>query len=79
MSVRQLFLVSEVLMILDILPLAGGTARLVRVYGGEPCVKLPGAVPAPEGEGRWPITELGDYCFSRKAPGSARAGKDLPL
>ena len=28
-------------MILDILPLAGGTARLVRVYGGEPCVKLP--------------------------------------
>ena len=47
-------------MILDILPLAGGTARLVRVYGGEPCVKLPGAVPAPEGEGRWPITELGD-------------------
>ena len=30
-------------MILDILPLAGGTARLVRVYGGEPCVKLPGA------------------------------------
>ena len=51
-------------MILDILPLAGGTARLVRVYGGEPCVKLPGAVPAPEGEGQWPITELGDYCFS---------------
>ena len=37
-------------MILDILPLAGGTARLVRVYGGEPCVKLPGAVPAPEGK-----------------------------
>ena len=58
-------------MILDILPLAGGTARLVRVYGGEPCVKLPGAVPAPEGEGRWPITELGDYCFSEKP-------RDLP-
>ena len=56
-------------MILDILPLAGGTARLVRVYGGEPCVKLPGAVPAPEGEGRWPITELGDYCFSEKPRG----------
>lgn len=56
-------------MILDILPLAGGTARLVRVYGGEPCVKLPGAVPAPEGEGQWPITELGDYCFSEKPRG----------
>ena len=56
-------------MILDILPLAGGTARLVRVYGGEPCVKLPEAVPAPEGEGQWPITELGDYCFSEKPRG----------
>ena len=56
-------------MILDILPLAGGTARLVRVYGGEPCVKLPGAVSAPEGEGQWPITELGDYCFSEKPRG----------
>ena len=56
-------------MILDILPLAGGAARLVRVYGGEPCVKLPGAVPAPEGEGQWPITELGDYCFSEKPRG----------
>ena len=56
-------------MLLDILPLAGGAARLVRVYGGEPCVKLPGAVPAPEGEGRWPITELGDYCFSEKPRG----------
>ena len=56
-------------MLLDILPLAGGAARLVRVYGGEPCVKLPGAVPAPEGEGQWPITELGDYCFSEKPRG----------
>ena len=52
-------------MILDILPLAGGAARLVRVYGGEPCAVLPGAVPGPEG-GEWPITELGDYCFSEK-------------
>ena len=60
-------------MILDILPLAGGTARLVRVYGGEPCVKLPGAVPAPEGEGRWPITELGDYCFSEKPRGDRKS------
>ena len=41
----------------------------MRVYGGEPCVKLPGAVPAPEGEGQWPITELGDYCFSEKPRG----------
>ena len=49
---------------LDILPLAGG-ARLVRVYGTDPCVRLPGAVLAPEG-GTWPITELGDYCFSEK-------------
>ena len=55
-------------MILDILPLAGGEARLVRVYGGEPCAVLPGAVPGPEG-GEWPITELGDYCFSEKPRG----------
>ena len=55
-------------MILDILPLAGGAARLVRVYGGEPCAVLPGAVPGPEG-GEWPITELGDYCFSEKPRG----------
>ena len=51
-------------MILDILPLAGGTARLVRVYGGEPCVKLPWAVPAPEGDGPWPLTQLGANSFS---------------
>ena len=70
-SVKERALLSRigVVMILDILPLAGGTARLVRVYGGEPCVKLPGAVPAPEGEGEWPITELGDYCFSEKPRG----------
>lgn len=37
-------------MLLDILPLAGGAARLVRVYGGEPCAVLPGAVPGPEGQ-----------------------------
>ena len=49
---------------LDILPQAGG-ARLVRVYGTDPCVVLPAAVPAPAG-GSWPITELGDYCFSEK-------------
>ena len=49
---------------LDILPQADG-ARLVRVYGTEPCVVLPAAVPAPEG-GSWSITELGDYCFSEK-------------
>ena len=55
-------------MILDILPLAGGAARLVRVYGGEPCAVLPGAVPGPKG-GEWPITELGDYCFSEKPRG----------
>ena len=55
-------------MILDILPLAGGAARLVRVYGGEPCAVLPGAVPGPEG-GEWPITELGGYCFSEKPRG----------
>ena len=55
-------------MLLDILPLAGGAARLVRVYGGEPCAVLPGAVPGPEG-GEWPITELGDYCFSEKSRG----------
>ena len=56
-------------MILDILPLAGGTARLVRVYGGEPCVKLPGAVPAPEGEGQRPITPNWAITVFPKSPG----------
>ena len=56
-------------MILDILPLTGGTARLVRVYGEEPCVRLPERVQAPEGGEEWTITELGDYCFSEKPRG----------
>ena len=34
---------------LDILPLSADTARLVRVYGTEPCIALPGTLPAPEG------------------------------
>ena len=55
-------------LILDILPLSAQTARLVRVYGQDPCVVLPGSVPAPAG-GSWPITELGDYCFSEKPRG----------
>ena len=59
---------------LDILPQAGG-AQLVRVYGTDPCVVLPGAVPAPEG-GSWPITELGDYCFSEK-PRSLPAADEI--
>ena len=42
-------------LILDILPLSAQTARLVRVYGQDPCVVLPGSVPAPAG-GSWPIT-----------------------
>ena len=50
---------------LEVLPLEAGGARLVRVYGQDPCVVLPGSVPAPAG-GSWPITELGDYCFSEK-------------
>lgn len=55
-------------MILDILPLAGGTARLVRVYGGEPCVKLPGAVPAPEGRASGPSPNWEITVFP-KSPG----------
>ena len=31
---------------LDILPLSADTARLVRVYGTEPCIALPGTLPA---------------------------------
>ena len=49
----------ENILTLDILPLSADTARLVRVYGQDPCVVLPGSVPAPAG-GSWPITELGD-------------------
>ena len=52
-------------LILDILPLSAQTARLVRVYGTEPCIALPGTLPAPEG-GSFAVTELGDYCFSEK-------------
>ena len=50
---------------LDILPLSADTARLVRVYGTEPCIALPGTLPVPEG-GSFAVTELGDYCFSEK-------------
>ena len=41
------------------------TARLIRVYGDEPCIAVPGEVPGPGGE-KWTLTELGDYCFSEK-------------
>ena len=58
-------MVQENGMTLEVLPLKAGGARLVRVYGTDPCVTLPEAVPAPEG-GSWVITELGDYCFSEK-------------
>ena len=55
-------------MFLDVLPFKNDTARLVRVYGDEPCSTLPEALPAPEG-GTLTITELGDYCFSEKPRG----------
>ncbi|MGN0706720.1 MAG: leucine-rich repeat protein [Faecalibacterium sp.] len=55
--------------VLDILPLSGGRARLVRVYGDSPCVCLPAAVPAPDGSGPLALTELGGYCFSESARG----------
>ena len=58
-------MVSESTLTLDILPLSADTARLVRVYGTEPCIALPGTLPAPEG-GSFAVTELGDYCFSEK-------------
>ena len=58
-------MVSESTLTLDILPLSADTARLVRVYGTEPCVVLPGTLPAPEG-GSFSVTELGGYCFSEK-------------
>ena len=55
----------ENILTLDILPLSADTARLVRVYGTAPCVVLPSALPAPQG-GSFAVTELGDYCFSKK-------------
>ena len=58
-------MVSESTLTLDILPLSADTARLVRVYGTEPCIALPGTLPAPE-DGNFAVTELGDYCFSEK-------------
>ena len=50
-------MVQENGMMLEVLPLEAGGARLVRVYGQDPCVVLPGSVPAPAG-GSWPITCL---------------------
>lgn len=61
---------AEEILTLEILPLAGGAARAVRVYGTDPCVALPGTLPAPEG-GTLQVTELGGYCFSEHA-------RDLP-
>ena len=58
-------MVQENEMVLDVLPLAAGTARLVRVYGPDPCIQLPECVPGPAGE-PLALTELGDYCFSEK-------------
>lgn len=55
-------------MFLDVLPLSGGGARLVRVYGQQPCITLPRSLPAPDG-GTLAITELGDYCFSASPRG----------
>lgn len=55
-------------MLFDILPLKNNTARLIRVYGDEPCIAVPGEVPGPGGE-KWTLTELGDYCFSEKLRG----------
>ena len=57
-------------MLFDILPLKNNPARLIRVYGDEPCIAVPGEVPGPGGE-KWTLTELGDYCFSEKL-------RDLP-
>ena len=54
-------MVSESTLTLDILPLSADTARLVRVYGTEPCIALPGALPAPEG-GSFAVTELASGC-----------------
>ena len=65
---RQFFVVREFFVFLDVLPFKNDTARLVRVYGDEPCITLPEALPAPEG-GTLTITELGDYCFSEKPRG----------
>ena len=56
-------------LVLEVLPLPGGRARLVRVYGDSPCVCLPDSLPAPDGSGPLALTELGDYCFSESARG----------
>lgn len=53
-------------MLFDILPLKNNTARLIRVYGDEPCIAVPGEVPGPGGE-KWTLTELGDYCFLKSS------------
>ncbi len=50
---------------IEILPLQQGGCRLVRVYGEQPCINIPDAVPAPTDGTRLEITELGDYCFSQ--------------
>ena len=59
-------MVSESTLTLDILPLSADTARLVRVYGTGPLRRTAGQRCRPRREAAWPITELGDYCFSEK-------------
>lgn len=49
-------------MILQVLPLAEGGARLLRVYGESPVLHLPDTLPGPDGP--LALTELGDYCFA---------------
>lgn len=72
-------------MFLDVLPFKNDTARLVRVYGDEPCITLPEALPAPEG-GTLTITELGitasprspAVCLRRKSSAAMRWSRTAP-
>ena len=71
-------MVSESTLTLDILPLSADTARLVRVYGTEPCIALPGTLPAPEG-GQLCCYRTGRLLLFRKAAQPACGRQDLPL
>ena len=80
-SVRQLFVVREVLYVTGCSACrrAARPAFVPRVRRTSPASRCPEAVPAPEGEGALTHHRAGGLLLFRKAPQSARAGKALPL
>ena len=65
-------------MFLDVLPFKNDTARLVRVYGDEPCITLPEALPAPEGGTLTASPRSPAVCLRRKSSAAMRWSRTAP-